>query len=66
MATPYRFIGDSLKFYPHLGFTIEPGQVCYLEGRPPEDGLFALVEAEPVAAEPSVKAGRGQRGRQEA
>lgn len=43
MATAYRYTGSDARDYPTLGFHCEPGDLLYLDGKPPDD-RFEPVE----------------------
>jgi hypothetical protein len=43
MATAYRYTGTDAREYPSLGFRVEPGDVLYLDGTPP-DSTFVRVD----------------------
>lgn len=45
MATAYRYTGSDAREYPTLGFRVEPGDVLYLEGKPPDLTVFVEAEA---------------------
>lgn len=51
MATAYRYVGEDERDYPTLGFSVKPGDVLYLDGRPPADGRFVEHEAAPAEGE---------------
>jgi hypothetical protein len=50
MATAYRYTGSDARDYPTLGFHVEPGDLLYLDGRPPD---ASFVEVEPGSMETS-------------
>lgn len=43
MATAYRYTGSDARDYPTLGFHVNPGDLLYLDGKPP-DGSFEPVK----------------------
>lgn len=57
MATAYRYTGSDARDYPTLGFRVEPGDLLYLDGRPP-DANFEPVEpgSMEIGDEPEVGA----------
>lgn len=60
MSTAYEYVGEDPRDYPGWGLHVKPGDVVYLNGRPPSDGRFVpwSGQGEPATAvaatEPSV------------
>ncbi|MDI3315878.1 MAG: hypothetical protein QJR12_16860 [Mycobacterium sp.] len=40
MATAYQYVGPGERDYPDWGLRVKPGDVVYLDGRPPGDGRW--------------------------
>lgn len=49
MATPYRYVGADARDYPTLGFSVTPGDVLYLQGRPPDEASFEAITVDAPA-----------------